>query len=108
MEKVIIENEAGRDQASEDEAKEIFNCTVTGSIIQTSKWADFTKEGLRMEVGKPTLGKVSLDGFLGFLSGEVDYPEGSLRVEASNKKEAEAKPILELEKEKEEATGETG
>ena len=99
VEKVSIEQEAGITRESEEEAKELFNCTVSGSIVQNSEWAEFTNQGLLMKEGKATLGTLSIEGFLGFLSGEVNYPEGSLHVNASSEKEAEMSPFFELEKE---------
>lgn len=100
VEKVTIENALGREQESEDEAKEIFNCKVSGSIIHSSDSVEFSQDGLVATEGKTTLGTLSIEDFLGFLSGEVNYPEGKIHVSAGKEKEADPPTILTVEKQK--------
>lgn len=96
VEKVTIENVLGREQESEDEVKEFFNCTVSGSIIHSSDSVEFNRDGLVAIEGKTTLGTLSIEDFLGFLSGEVNYPEGRIHVSAGKEEEAETPTILEF------------
>lgn len=99
VEKVTIENALGREQESEEEAKEIFNCTVSGSILHGSDSVEFSPEGLVAIEGKTTLGTLSIEDFLGFLSGEVNYPEGKIKVSAGKDAETETPTILEFAEE---------
>lgn len=96
VKKVTIENALEREQESEDEAKELFNCTVSGSVLHSSDSVEFNQDGLVAIEGKTTLGTLSIEDFLGFLSGSINYPEGRIHVSAGKEKEAETPTILEF------------
>lgn len=69
--------------------KKLFECKMSGTVANESTKADIGSEGINADMEKTTFGTYKVEELLGFLSGEVDYPKGSLSVSAEKKAETE-------------------
>lgn len=74
-----------------DKAKKFFECELTGSIVNEGEGegVKLTKEGLKAHLGGNKFGKFGVSGFMGFLSGEVDFRGGEIAVSAEKSYEPE-------------------
>ncbi len=94
-----IEQEMDEDKSKA--LKRLFNCSVTGTIATSGTDVSMDTRGIHAKEGKTTLGQLQVEGFLGFLSGKVDYPGGSFEVSAKTTKETEENPgFLDIKSEK--------
>lgn len=67
-----------------EKAKNFFDCELTGSIVNEGEknGVKLTAEGIEARLGESKLGKFGVSGFMGFLSGEVDFRSGEILVSA--------------------------
>lgn len=86
------EDEEKSDSESDSEGNKllkIFDCKMQGSLANKSEEASIDLTGIKANMKKTTFGTYKVEDFMGFLGGEIDYPNGKLAVSA--KKEAKTK-----------------
>lgn len=93
-----IEQELGKKENTDTKAvknlKDIFGeCNFSATIANITENVQLTPKGIEIKQDdKYTLGTVGVEGLFGFLSGEIDYPEGTVGVSAEKGVETPEEP----------------
>lgn len=90
-----VDIRAGGELNNETEKlKKLFDCKISGSIAYSSSSVKSTEEGIEITEGGISLGSLKVEDFLGFLSGEGDYPKGFVTVTSKKEKEADTSNLF--------------
>ena len=79
-----LEKKKENDPNSIKNLKDVFGeCSLSATIANITENVKLTPKGIEIQQDdKYTLGIISVEGLFGFLSGEIDYPEGTVGVSA--------------------------
>ncbi len=78
------------DEDDESLVKKMFGADISATMAMVNPASELNDKGIHVIEGGKTLGTFAVSDFLGFLSVEGDYPNGSLKVSLEKKAEKEA------------------